>query len=116
MRIANRLSSLFSPLVLLLGLTCASISCAQAVAPASPPAASGTPNAAAPTVIRGEKRGQTIRIEDAGAAIDEVRLGGETQSITVQPKGGMPRYEVLPANKGAGGAAGGTRVWKVLGF
>jgi hypothetical protein len=57
--------------------------------------------------------------------IDELRVGGETQSITVSPKGGMPVYEVLPASanrapsageRGSASGSGGTRVWKVLGF
>ena len=30
------------------------------------------------------------------ARIDELRVGGETQSIVVSPKGGMPAYEVIP--------------------
>jgi hypothetical protein len=37
-----------------------------------------------------------------------VRVGGETQSITVQPKDGMPAYQVAPKT--------GERTWKVLGF
>ena len=39
-----------------------------------------------------------IRIEDSGARVDEVRYGGQTQSITVQPKANVPAYEVLPSN------------------
>ena len=74
---------------------------------------------------RVEKRIERIRVEDAGSRIDEVRVGGETQSITVSPKGNMPSYDVLPAsanrNPSAGernssSASGGTRVWKILGF
>lgn len=55
-----------------------------------------------------ESNVQHIRVEDAGARIDEVRVGGETQSIDVQPKGGMPAYQVAPKT--------GERTWKVLGF
>ncbi len=47
-------------------------------------------------------------MEGGAAQIDEVRVGGETRSITVQPKGGFPAYDVQPAT--------GTRAWKVLGF
>ncbi|MDD2845945.1 MAG: hypothetical protein PHT57_13435 [Rhodoferax sp.] len=57
---------------------------------------------------RAQARVEHIRVEDAGARIDEVRVGGETQSITVQPKAGMPAYEVAPKT--------GERTWKVLGF
>ncbi len=72
-----------------------------------------------------ERRIERIRIEDAGARVDELRVGGETQSITVSPKGGMPAYELLPSGTNQGVAAGtrnssaasgGTRVWKILGF
>ena len=55
-----------------------------------------------------EKRIERIQIEDGGARIDELRVGGETQTITVQPKGGMPAYDVQPAT--------GARSWKILGF
>ncbi|MFZ2737503.1 MAG: hypothetical protein WBI20_01760 [Burkholderiaceae bacterium] len=70
-----------------------------------------------------ERSTEHIRVEDSGARIDEVRVGGETRSITVQPKGNMPAYEVLP-NQAARGPAvleresgsSGSRVWKILGF
>jgi hypothetical protein len=72
-----------------------------------------------------EKRVERIHIEDAGSRIDELRVGGETRTITVAPKGGMPAYDVEPAtaNRSPGttersgaGATGGTRTWKILGF
>jgi hypothetical protein len=68
---------------------------------------------------------QHIRTEDAGSRIDEVRVGGETQSITVQPKtgNGMPAYEVKPSDTARGAAPStskndtmGSRVWNVLKF
>ena len=52
-------------------------------------------------------------------------MGGETQSIVVSPRGGMPAYDVLPGTtnrnltrgeRGNGAASGGTRVWKLLDF
>ena len=55
-----------------------------------------------------EQRTEHIRLEDADSLIDEVRVGGETKSITVLPKGGMPAYQVAPVS--------GERSWKVLGF
>lgn len=55
-----------------------------------------------------EQRSEHIQLEDAGSRIDEVRVGGETKSITVLPKGGMPAYQVAPVS--------GERSWKVLGF
>ena len=87
-----------------------------ALAAASAPAASsGWPDQAI----------QRIRIEDAGSRIDEVRVGGETQSITVQPKTGtnVPAYEVKPSDTARGAAPStsksdttGSRVWNVLKF
>jgi hypothetical protein len=43
-----------------------------------------------------------------GARIDELRIGGETKTITVQPKGRLPAYQVEPTS--------GERSWKILGF
>ena len=68
---------------------------------------------------------QRIRTEDAGTRIDEVRVGGETQSITVQPKTGSntPAYEVRSPDGAKGnspsqsnGDTNGSRVWNVLKF
>lgn len=63
-----------------------------------------------------EQLTERIIIEDGGARISELRFGGETRSITVQPKGGMPAYDVRP-NSGADtqGTSGG-RTWKIFGF
>jgi hypothetical protein len=55
-----------------------------------------------------EQTTQHIVVEDARTRIDEVRVGGETKSITVKPKDGMPAYDVAPES--------GERTWKVLGF
>ena len=79
---------------------------AQTPAPVQP--APATPSGA--TVTRDElpldrrtQRVEHIRTEDAGSRVDEVRAGGETKSITVQPKG----------QGEAGPGAPGRRVWKV---
>jgi hypothetical protein len=72
---------------------------------------------------RPDKKIERIHTEDAGTRIDELRVGGETQQITVQPKTGGAAYEVRPA-EGARGAApaaasnetNGSRVWNVLKF
>lgn len=104
-------SLLSAPTVALLSLCLAGACLAQSPAPqASQPV---------------EKKIERIRFEDSGSRIDELRVGGETQSITVSPKGGMPAYEVLPASanrapsageRNSASGSGGTRVWKVLGF
>ncbi|MBS0508346.1 MAG: hypothetical protein JSR53_13285 [Proteobacteria bacterium] len=72
-----------------------------------------------------DQRIEHIRIEDAGSRVDEVRVGGQTQSITVQPKTGtpMPPYEVQ-SNDGArasrgnndSGTVNAPRVWNLRKF
>ncbi|GGH63494.1 hypothetical protein GCM10010975_29360 [Comamonas phosphati] len=79
-------------------------------------------NSAAPS--KRNQRIEHIRVEDAGSRVDETRVGGQTQSITVQPKAGeMPSYEVQ-SNDGARSSRSrsdtndttGTRVWNVIKF
>ena len=93
---------------------------APAAAPASAPA--GQPqqdNSAAPS--RQNQRIERIREEDSGSRVDELRVGGQTQSINVQPKAGnMPSYEVKPGNAGKDGinqsgsdGTNGRRVWNL---
>ena len=72
---------------------------------------------------RPDQRIEHIRIEDEGSRIDELRVGGQTQSITVQPKvGNMPEYEVQPSdgvrNRPRNGAETdtGSRVWNLKKF
>lgn len=90
------------PLLLASGLAWSQTpSAAAAAAPASATVQRDIPAKAQPRV-------EHLLVEDAGARIDEVRVGGETQSITVQPKNNMPAYQVAPKT--------GERTWKVLGF
>ena len=114
----------------LLALPLATACFAQVVAPAAgplvAPAQVALPEDATPAPSsRPDKAVQRIRTEDAGTRIDEVRVGGETQSITVQPKTGskMPAYEVKPSDATKGSApspstrdTNGARVWNVLKF
>ncbi len=95
---------------------------ASAQAPA--PAAATQAPANAPVVREQTAPGGTsqrierIEVEDAGSRIDELRVGGQTQSITVHPKADVPPYNVQPANPshpdGRDGA--GRRTWNVLSF
>ena len=109
---------------------------AALIACAANPALAQTGTAIAPAVAasgttagqaggRPEPTIQRIRTEDAGTRIDELRVGGETQSITVQPKVGQntPAYEVKPAESAKGNApssssgdTNGSRVWNVFKF
>ncbi len=110
----------------LLAVPMATVSLAQtAPAASAAPAAAPLPEAAAPAGGRPDKATQRIRTEDAGSRIDEVRVGGETQSITVQPKTGnnLPAYEVKPSDTAKSSSptssssdTNGARVWNVLKF
>jgi len=83
------------------------------------------PDAAATPIDRGEPQVKHIVIEDDGARIDELRVRGQVQRITVTPKvGPRKRYEIITGDagrdtfEGTGGArsAIGKRVWNVLDF
>jgi hypothetical protein len=65
-----------------------------------------------------------ITVEDKGNRIDEVRVGGQSQSVKVKPKN-APAYELQPTDlaRGAGATEGRNgfaerkqRVWNVFGF
>ena len=92
-------------------------------------ATQGTPDGREPLSRSEQKpdrlnqRTERIRVEDGGSRVDELRVGGQTQSITVQPKvGNMPEYEVQPSdgarNRARNGAESttGARVWNVMRF
>jgi hypothetical protein len=66
---------------------------------------------------------ERLHTEDNAVKIDETRYAGQTESVTVQPKDGLPAYEILPSNPGRTqvydnrrGQSGGERVWNVLAF
>lgn len=72
---------------------------------------------------RVEQRTERIHLEDQGSTVDELRIGGQTRSIAVQPAAGnMPSYEVLPSdgvrNRAQNGSESttGPRVWNVMKF
>lgn len=68
---------------------------------------------------------ERIVVEDGGARIDELRVGGQTQSITVQPKANVPEYEFQPTdlsrsrpveNRDGTSSSGSPRVWNLFKF
>jgi len=74
---------------------------------------------------RANQRTERIHVEDAGNRVDELRVGGQTQIISVQPKtGNLPGYEVQSpdgARSRAGSNSGAEtttapRVWNVMKF
>ena len=85
-------------------------------------AAAQTPPAESPR--RNQKIERTV-IQDESTRIEEVKVGGQTESVKVQPKD-APAYEILPPHlartrqgehRGDGQSpTGGKRVWNVLSF
>lgn len=80
----------------------------------NPPAGTALPPGPAPR----EPAVQQTVIEDQGSRISELRVRGQTQRITVQPKvGGAKAYEIVTGDgHGVAGGATGQRVWQVLQF
>ena len=73
---------------------------------------------------RRNQKVEHIRTEDKANVIDEVRFGGQTQSVTVQPKAGAPAYEMQPddlarsrpSESREGFSGRKQRVWNLLAF
>ena len=76
-----------------------------------------------PAARDGEPKVQYTVIEDDATRIEELKVRGQTQRMTVSPKG-MKSYEILPADQGrdmsdsAGSQRGaaGKRVWRIITF
>ncbi len=115
-----------APLFILLSLAASSV-----LAQNSTPAPAADTADAAQTAPQGrqdrdraQQRVERIHLEDGGSRVDELRIGGQTRSITVQPKvGDMPAYEVQSndgarssRNRGDGDGTNGTRVWNLKQF
>lgn len=92
---------------------------AAALAQAAPPVDRGQP-----LDPRKNQKIEHLHAEDNANRIDEVRVGGETRSVKVQPKGHAPAYQIEPgdlAHSTPGEARNGLadrkpRVWNVLDF
>ncbi len=97
-----------------------------AATPARPTAASTTA-----TVIEeielgrsGEPVVKRTIIDDGRARIEELRVRGQLQKVTVEPKGRVPGYEILLGDgahvvgddPGTSRGSAGKRVWNVLRF
>jgi len=100
-----------------------------ASAPAS--AAAATPSATSTITIEeievgraGEPNVKRTVIDDGRARIEELRVRGQLQKVTVAPKGGAPGYEILLGDgahpigddPGTSRSSAGKRVWNVLKF
>jgi hypothetical protein len=93
----------------------------QAQTPPTPPLVQESQ----PLEPRKNQKVERIHHEDSGSTIDEVRYGGQTQSITVQPKANVPEYEIQPTDMARSrpgdhrdgiGEAKGQRVWNLFRF
>jgi hypothetical protein len=100
-------------------------------APAPAPARPAAATAPASTVIEeievgraGEPNVKRTVIDDGRARIEELRVRGQLQKVTVAPKGGAPGYEILLGDgahtigddPGTSRGSAGKRVWNVLRF
>jgi hypothetical protein len=88
---------------------------------AEPPAATASDAEGQNLLDRKTQKVEHLHFEDAGNRVDEVRSGGQTQRITVQPKNGAPAYQVLPASPNTASPDGGIgqtgpRVWNIHQF
>ena len=95
-----------------------------AAAPASvPPASAPAPMEVDPQ-RGGEPAVQRTVIDDRTARIEELRVRGQLQKVTVAPKGQVPGYEILLGDgahmigddPGTSRGSAGKRVWNVLRF
>jgi hypothetical protein len=100
-------------------------------APATPAhAASATPPSSSTTIEEielgraGEPNVKRTVIDDGRARIEELRVRGQLQKVTVAPKGNLPGYEILLGDgvhtmgddPGTSRGSAGKRVWNVLRF
>jgi opacity protein-like surface antigen len=107
--------------ILVLAAVCTALASGAAVAAE----ALAPPDGAEPLDGRKNQRIERIHVEDNAAAIDELRVGGQTQEVKVKPKNGAPEYEIQPTdlarsrpadNRDGLGSATGQRVWNILHF
>jgi opacity protein-like surface antigen len=107
-------------IALLAAVLAALVARAAVAADALPP-----PDGAEPLDGRKNQRIERLHTEDSGASIDELRVGGQVQSVKVKPKNGAPEYEIQPTdlarsrpadNRDGLGSATGQRVWNILNF
>lgn len=82
-----------------------------------------TPEGDSAALVRSPSdRIERITHEDALSRVDELRVGGQTQRIEVQPKTGAPVYQIGtrqgPADQGTtqGSGSAGRSSWRLLKF
>lgn len=65
--------------------------------------------------LPGDQRIEKLHHADSGSTLDETRVGGESQGVTVKPHNRAPAYEIRP-DSNRSQKDGGQRVWNVLKF
>ncbi|WP_156421882.1 hypothetical protein [Paucibacter sp. KCTC 42545] len=114
-----------SALTALALVLCLSASLARAEAPADKPAQAPVLKDEPATRKTPDAKVEQTVIEDDSNRVEETRVRGQTQKVTVQPKNSpLPSYEIImgdasrdpsQGNSASRGAAG-ARVWRLLTF
>lgn len=99
---------------------CVALSAAAQTPAAAPPA--NVLDATAP--LPASPRIERLTHEDALSRVDELRVGGQTQRIEVQPKNGAPAYQIQPEPAQSAGqdsaaqpnGTAGRSSWRILSF
>ena len=94
----------------------AAAAAALTVALALPCAAAA--DAVAPTPTKPEPTVERLVHHDGWSRIEELRIGGQTRTIDVRTRSGLPGYEVRPIDPGVSDdrSGAGTRRWRVTDF
>ena len=117
-----------------IGVAAPAANAADAASPPAPAVAATPPSTTANTTTTtieeievgraGEPNVKRTVIDDGRARIEELRVRGQLQKVTVAPKGGAPGYEILLGDgahpigddPGTSRSSAGKRVWNVLKF
>jgi len=89
-----------------------------AAALALPCAARAATDPATPQPSAPEPKVERLVHHDGWSRIEELRIGGQTRTIEVRTRSGLPSYEVRPIDPGVSDdrSGAGTRRWRVTDF
>jgi len=113
-----------------IGMAAPAANAADAAAAPASAAAASPPSTSATTIEEievgraGEPNVKRTVIDDGRARIEELRVRGQLQKVTVAPKGNVPGYEILLGDgthtmaddPGTSRGSAGKRVWNVFKF
>ena len=72
--------------------------------------------------LAADQKIERLQYEDSGARIEELRVGGQSQAVTVQPKLPVPAWQMLREGAAHSGGVNDSaqsrraRVWNLLNF